>query len=65
MPDAPAWGMALGLIGKGFIFGAILFFAISAFGWFRSKERLGKISFWIGALCLFGAFGSLAALFLG
>ncbi|HJP82411.1 MAG TPA: cytochrome c biogenesis protein CcsA [Fimbriimonadaceae bacterium] len=65
MPDAPALGMALGFIGKGFIFGAILFFAISAFGWFRSKARLGKISFWVGALCLFGAFGSLAALFLG
>ncbi len=65
MPDAPAWGMALGPLGKGLIFAAVAFFIISTIGWATKRGALGKVGFWLGSLSLFGAFGCLAALFLG
>lgn len=65
MPDAPAWGMALGPIGKGLVFAAVAFFLISIIGWATKRAGFGKVGFWLGSLSLFGAFGCLAALFLG
>ncbi len=65
MPAAPAWGMALGPIGKGLIFASIAFFLISIIGWAVKRNGIGKVGFWLGSLSLFGAFGCLAALFLG
>ncbi|MBC8064345.1 MAG: hypothetical protein H7Y17_05910, partial [Chlorobia bacterium] len=65
MPDAPAWGMALGPIGKGLIFAAIIFFLISVIGWATNRDKVGKIGFWLGSLSLFGTFACLGALFLG
>lgn len=65
MPDAPAWGMALGPLGKGLIFAAVAFFLLSVIGWALKKNGVGKVGFWLGSLSLFGAFGCLTALFLG
>lgn len=65
MPDAPAWGMALGPLGKGLIFAAIAFYLLSVVGWATKRNRLGSVGFWLGSFSLFGAFGILATLFLG
>jgi cytochrome c-type biogenesis protein CcmF len=64
-PLAPVWGNALGPIGKALIFAAVAFFLMSAIGWGLKRSGLGKTGFWLGAFSLFGAFGCLAALFIG
>ena len=65
MPDAPAWGMTLGLVGKGLVFAAVAFYLLSALAWGLKKPALGKAGFWLGSLSLFGVFACLAALFIG
>jgi cytochrome c-type biogenesis protein CcmF len=68
IPLAPAWSLWAGQAGKACIWFAIALFAIAAILWIlRPKtaavEVPAKLSFNLGALCLFGAFGLLATLF--
>lgn len=56
--------MTLGLVGKGLIFAAIVFFVLSAIGWGLKRGGIGKTGFTLGAISLFGAFVTLALLFL-
>ncbi len=68
IPQAPEWALLAGTLGKACIWSAIGFFAICAVFWvLRTKSALvelpAKIAFTLGSLCLFGAFGVLATLF--
>lgn len=70
LPTPPSWSLNVGSLGKAFVFAGIALFLLSALIWlFASKspkaQRLGSWSFALGSLCLFGAFISLAALFIG
>jgi cytochrome c-type biogenesis protein CcmF len=68
IPVAQAWSLWAGQAGKAFIWAAIALLAIAAILWIlrprsQALETPAKLSFNLGALCLFGAFGMLAALF--
>ncbi len=60
----PDWSLIVGSLGKGFVFAAIAFFLISVCLWFGNKGKAGSITFVAGGLSLFGAFFSLASLFI-
>jgi cytochrome c-type biogenesis protein CcmF len=65
----PDWSLAIGSAGRGFILLAITLFAVAAIGWLLAPryERLVSIaarSFTGGCVSLFGAFASLATLFI-
>ncbi len=69
IPTAPAWSLFIGALGKGCIWSAIVLFALAALLWIlrprmAAMEAPAKLAFAIGSLCLFGAFGCLAALFI-
>src|SRR5579859_3168720 len=69
IPVAPAWSLFAGELGKACIWSAIAFFGLSLILWilrprFAAGEGPAKLCFTLGSLCLFGAFASLAALFI-
>src|SRR3990172_8847875 len=69
LPEAPAWSLFAGSAGRTLILVAAALYLLSVLGWlFGGKsdklKRLGAWSFTGGTLCLFGAFASLAVLFL-
>lgn len=66
----PSWSLNVGEIGRTLVLVATLCFLISAIAWFISPkapgfDRIGRWSFTLGALSIFGTFASLAALFIG
>lgn len=68
-PDAPSWSLIVGEAGRFFVFAAVILLLLSVVAWWRSGkspklEKLGKIGFLLGCLSLFGAFVSLASLFI-
>jgi len=56
-PDPPSWGLWAGLVGKGLVFAAIAFFAITALTVFRNNEKLPLRTFLSGVACVALAFG--------
>lgn len=69
IPVAPAWSLWTGQAGTAFIWAALIFMIAAAVLWiaqprFPIAERPAKVAFNLGAICFFGAFGSLALLFL-
>src|SRR5689334_3050201 len=69
-PPAPFWAEAAGPVGRVFVLAAIVFFLLSAIGWSLASrnpkaETLGKRCFTLGACSIFGAFLTLASLFVG
>ncbi len=67
-PNAPAWAIAIGTLGRCLIFGSLLMFSCSALAWAISFKnallgRLGAVCLTLGALGLLGAFGCLLTLF--
>ncbi|MBX7135409.1 MAG: cytochrome c biogenesis protein CcsA [Fimbriimonadaceae bacterium] len=66
----PSWSLNVGELGKFLVLAAALCFLVSAIAWFASPkapglDRIGRWSFTLGALSIFGTFVSLAALFVG
>ena len=56
-PDPPAWGMLAGSVGKGIVFAAIAFFALSLVTALLKREKLSKVSFLLGVFSVVAAFG--------
>ena len=66
LPEAPSWALNLGIAGKFFVFFACALFVLSALLLVLrpgGNERLGNRLFALGCLSVFGAFLSLAVLF--
>lgn len=68
LQSPPQWSLEIGYLGRGFVFAAIVLFLASALGWLfvSRKESFKKYASWsftAGCLSLFGAFASLASLF--
>src|SRR5687768_12381517 len=55
-PDPPAWGMMAGSIGKGIVFAAIAFFAISLLLALAKREKLAKPAFVLGVIAVVATF---------
>ncbi|MFI5386755.1 MAG: cytochrome c biogenesis protein CcsA [Fimbriimonadales bacterium] len=69
LPSPPEWSLDVGYFGRFCVFLAIALFAVAAVGWLLTprNESLTKIaarSFTAGCVSLFGAFASLATLFI-
>ena len=64
--EAAPWSLFAGQFGKGAIWVAFGLFIMSALAWLGSKNRFSKpgaITFVLGGIALFAAFGALAVLF--
>lgn len=64
----PSWTLAIGALGRVFIYASGVFFLLSVFAWVfatnnRRLEQVGTLSFNIGCYSLFGAILSLVVLF--
>ncbi|MDQ2986741.1 MAG: cytochrome c biogenesis protein CcsA, partial [Armatimonadota bacterium] len=57
-PDPPAWGLFAGLVGKGFVFVAILFFLITAIFAIRKRADVSSKTFVVGVASVLGAFAT-------
>jgi cytochrome c-type biogenesis protein CcmF len=69
IPVAPEWSLWAGEAGKGFILAALILMIAAVGLWavqprLSGAERPAKLAFNLGALCFFGAFASLALLFI-
>lgn len=64
LPPAPEWSLLVGKLGSGFVWAGIVFFVASIVGAILRRERLSGYAFFAGAMSVFGAFASLAALFI-
>jgi cytochrome c-type biogenesis protein CcmF len=68
VPEAAPWSMFAGALGRGSVLAAVVFFVLAALAMVVARkdsrlEKAGAVSFVLGCLSLFTAFGSLALLF--
>ncbi len=65
LPLAPQWSLIVGNLGRGLVWAGVSFFILAVVAYiFDKKGRVGSWMLCLGCASIFGAFGSLAALFI-
>lgn len=67
-PQAPSWSLFAGELGRSLILAGLAFFILSIVSWFLASqkpafERIGKVSFTLGAVSVIGSIFCLGSLF--